>query len=837
MSNDAGLVTSSTLWKLTLQPKVDEQEVDRERLRRAFLSFRSRVKHVVAEIASELPGLTVHDITHLDALWSVAGEIIGDEYPLNEAEAFVLGSAFLLHDAAHAICAFEGGKAELLSSVEWTDFVATSLSGVDPKAGSSEERLALFHVLRHLHAQQAEKLPWVAWSDKSGQSCFLLEDAELRDYFGNAIGLVAASHHWDPAVVAARLRSRKLNSAAFLSASRWSVDVLKLAMILRTADAAHVDAMRAPWFLFALKNPSGTSRIHWDFQSKLGKLERLPGGELKISSGPVFGEGDRSSWWLALDVARMIDAELRSARKIMAEEGRPLFAAKSVVGVESADQFSLELPVSGWEPVDVRPKISDVPHLIKQLGGSALYGDNPEVALRELLQNSIDACNASRAFHPEVPVGIVVELNSDDQETWHLSVRDSGIGMSKYVLTEILLDFGRSLWSGEIARELPGLASTGFQAGGQFGIGFFSVFMLGERVSVLTRRFERSSADQNEQWKLQFEDGLQGRPALVSPKSSEKLRQQGTTVVVQLRDGILEPLLEVGQYSADDVLLEKLERLIGRLVPCAPVDVTITVNKSAKKVIVGDDWRSISNADLLLRIGVGGAKNLYPLYDNDGVVVGRLMPEPLWSSRRAFGVVNGVVGMEVAGVTGVVAIVGNNTNLSRTEASIFGLKSSWVQWASNVLSESKGLSLRQVLAIHPLIPDEDLPVWTYKEKEVNIAALEQAVQCEKQVFLHLGSIDHESDDSVDGFSFDIAFEPVGELLINPDSYFQLGTKGAARAHFPWILGVSRLDYRERVAQAIARAWGAVVRSEEDVIVGTVDDESIIRRVTVFRRPS
>ncbi|MBA2593659.1 MAG: hypothetical protein M3495_02490 [Pseudomonadota bacterium] len=50
-----------------------------------------------------MPGLTVHDITHLDALWRVADQIAGPDYPINPAEAFVLGGAFLLHDAAHVM--------------------------------------------------------------------------------------------------------------------------------------------------------------------------------------------------------------------------------------------------------------------------------------------------------------------------------------------------------------------------------------------------------------------------------------------------------------------------------------------------------------------------------------------------------------------------------------------------------------------------------------------------------------------------------------------------------------------------------------------------------------
>jgi hypothetical protein len=85
---------SMALWRATLARQADEFEPSRDVLRNSFLSFRSRVADLVSTLGSELPNLTVHDITHLDALWRVANEIAGDGYPLNPAEAYVLGGAF-----------------------------------------------------------------------------------------------------------------------------------------------------------------------------------------------------------------------------------------------------------------------------------------------------------------------------------------------------------------------------------------------------------------------------------------------------------------------------------------------------------------------------------------------------------------------------------------------------------------------------------------------------------------------------------------------------------------------------------------------------------------------
>ena len=86
---------SMTLWQRTLAPQGDPLDARREVLRQALLGFRERVAALVQTLGAELPGLTVHDITHLDGLWRVADQIAGPDYPINPAEAFVLGGAFL----------------------------------------------------------------------------------------------------------------------------------------------------------------------------------------------------------------------------------------------------------------------------------------------------------------------------------------------------------------------------------------------------------------------------------------------------------------------------------------------------------------------------------------------------------------------------------------------------------------------------------------------------------------------------------------------------------------------------------------------------------------------
>ncbi|NPU10482.1 hypothetical protein HL666_06910 [Bradyrhizobium sp. 83002] len=116
------------LWRSTLAPQnTDEFGPQRERLRTAYLSLRENAKQLVSLIPSDCKGLTVHDITHLDALWEMGSLICGEGFQINPSEAFVLGAAILLHDAGMSIASYPGGMPQLLETTEWRDNAASTL--------------------------------------------------------------------------------------------------------------------------------------------------------------------------------------------------------------------------------------------------------------------------------------------------------------------------------------------------------------------------------------------------------------------------------------------------------------------------------------------------------------------------------------------------------------------------------------------------------------------------------------------------------------------------------------------------------------------------------------
>src|SRR5690625_1732430 len=126
-----------------------------------------------------------------------------------------------------------------------------------------------------------------------------------------------------------------------------------------------------------------------------------------------------------------------------------------------------------------------------QLMIHSLYS-NKEIFLRELVSNASDACDKLRfeaLDHPEwlqdgSPLRIRVEYDKDART---ITVDDNGIGLSR---DEAIANLGTIARSGtrDFFAQLTGDKQKDAQLIGQFGVGFYSSFIVAERVTVLSRR-------------------------------------------------------------------------------------------------------------------------------------------------------------------------------------------------------------------------------------------------------------------------------------------------------------------------------------------------------------
>lgn len=143
------------------------------------------------------------------------------------------------------------------------------------------------------------------------------------------------------------------------------------------------------------------------------------------------------------------------------------------------------------KPVENHVFEADVARLLHLMVHS-VYSDK-DVFLRELISNAADACEKLRyeaIATPELLANdptpsITVTLDSDANR---LVIADNGIGMSREDMVEALGTIARSGTRAFMERVEAAKAGEGAQLIGQFGVGFYSAFMVAEKVDVVSRR-------------------------------------------------------------------------------------------------------------------------------------------------------------------------------------------------------------------------------------------------------------------------------------------------------------------------------------------------------------
>jgi molecular chaperone HtpG len=162
----------------------------------------------------------------------------------------------------------------------------------------------------------------------------------------------------------------------------------------------------------------------------------------------------------------------------------------------------------------------------------AVYSDK-DVFLRELISNAADACERLRyeaiatpsLLADDAKPRITIRIDADAKT---LSVEDNGIGMSHDELVEALGTIARSGTKAFMERIEANKSAEGTSLIGQFGVGFYSAFMVADRVVVTSRR-----AGSNEAWRWSS-DGKGSYT--VEPAPADTAPPRGTNVVLHLMD-------------------------------------------------------------------------------------------------------------------------------------------------------------------------------------------------------------------------------------------------------------------------------------------------------------
>lgn len=370
-----------------------------------------------------------------------------------------------------------------------------------------------------------------------------LPDEPLEGYasWRSDLVLLCQSHHFG----LAELRGADFNPKSVGPHPASTVHLRFLAALLRMADVLDLDPERTPSVVFEHRDIAPGSRIYWWKDHHVAA--RVDAEGVRVAATPLSAQMHRA----VEATVDQIDAELRLCRML---DEQTHFDRLPWPG---AGPHRWMLPVAAIR--DIRPRGDAYTYidatfrpntrkLLELLAGTKLYRSQFD-AVRELLQNALDAVKELIAVHAVTEEGIDVEQyraaaahthhvflrlrREGDGRVW-LECSDTGIGMTQSIIREHFLVSGSRppVRLFELERRCR---TRGFSLDrtGQFGIGALSYFMIADCVELHTRRATAYGDDDGPGWK--FTTGGVGSFGELRrmPRSRE-----GTSVRLRLRPGV-----------------------------------------------------------------------------------------------------------------------------------------------------------------------------------------------------------------------------------------------------------------------------------------------------------
>jgi molecular chaperone HtpG len=525
-------------------------------LRNRMPFFPAYTDHGVAHIQETL-------VTSVGLITDASWEVLGPE------DVAVLILAIILHDSAMHLS--EDGFAALVRSPQvvpglgdrpwsalWEDYLVeaqrwdgrtlTRMFGEnagpvripdldDLSRLTPADYLLVGEFLRRHHARLAHEIARFGYPGPPGERLTL---GSTPPHIADLAGAVARSHGLPLRVMVDYLR------ASYRLPVQRNVHAVYLMAVLRIADYIQIHPGRAPrQYRMVYRISSPESRGEWDAHADIVEISAVHDDPeaLYVEAAPRdIHTFLRIRRWLLgiqgeLDMAWAVLGEVfgRFTREGLDRLSLALRRVRS--NLESADERSRDF---GFVPAEARFTAAvELLDLLVQ----PLYGNRPEIGVRELCQNAVDAVRERDEYLARTPgahaapaagaADVEVTLRQEGGR-YTLTVQDYGIGMTPEVVVQYFLRAGASFRRSSAWKQLyeDSDGHSRILRAGRFGIGALAGFLLGDGIHVVTRSItepdgvEFSASLANEVIELRR---VQGVPA-------------GTIITIRLRPGAGEAL-------------------------------------------------------------------------------------------------------------------------------------------------------------------------------------------------------------------------------------------------------------------------------------------------------
>lgn len=328
--------------------------------------------------------------------------------------------------------------------------------------------------IRNTHAIRAKK-----YIETWGKTRFadLLGNKAMGKRLADNIAAVCASHDENDVEI------RKLpKNSMYIGKEKANLQFVS--MMLRIGDIVHFSYDRAPSVLRALHNfQSDYSFNQWRIKDDNGINYSISDGEITYSAHCKYPRD-------YYDLMRYIDAiddELQLYNRLKHEE--KWGDDYPSIRVSKVNRDNIDHDESFTPEPNLRFKLEQN-RILDLLMGTQLYSDE-YACLRELYQNSLDACRCQMAIdkkNGKESKGLIeFGMGVDEEGNKYVYCLDNGKGMSKYIIENYLLRVGSSYYrSSDFFKEQAETGNT-FTPTSQFGIGILSCFMIGNKIEITTR--------------------------------------------------------------------------------------------------------------------------------------------------------------------------------------------------------------------------------------------------------------------------------------------------------------------------------------------------------------
>jgi hypothetical protein len=431
---------------------------------------------------------TLHDANHIDAMLALVDKLIPPDTAakMRTADWLMIVLSCYFHDLGMLVTKKEfDSRDKCAEFLTFKDRLLEGSKGQDYQESldklTSEEREEFLYqeFVRSNHAKRV--FHWIQGQDavqygiaKSAVDAVNGLLAGLEQVVRDDLAKICLSHHeddlWD-------FDKYQINRV-YGDDPEGEANLHYAAIILRAADVLQIQKKRVPTVLYQLIDPSNPkSQEEWAKQAGVRAI--------KPKTLPAGGESDTIEVHASFDNERAYFGLLAYLQQYAAKELDRCHDWTSQANKKgSAFQFpwkqidSSQVEPRGFEGRSYSFRL-DQEKILKLLTGHTLYNDS-RVAVREVLQNALDAVRFRKHLFPEEPIG-KIEIVWDSKAR-RLTVRDSGTGMTQDTIEKFLLNVGSSFYQSEAVLK----KYESFSAISRFGIGVLSTFMIADEVRILT---------------------------------------------------------------------------------------------------------------------------------------------------------------------------------------------------------------------------------------------------------------------------------------------------------------------------------------------------------------